>query len=201
MKIIDVKGKQCPMPLIETKRALKESETGESFKVLMDNPTSAKNVRHFLKDNQVQFSEHQSDDIIELIVNGEGKDLEEVDEQAYCTTEKAPEDYVVFFSKDRIGEGSDELGEALAGALINTLKALNPLPSKIMFMNSGINLVVKGSLVLNDLKSLSEQGVDIIVCGTCLDYFGKMDDLVVGRVSNMLDIFENMKNAQRVLNF
>jgi selenium metabolism protein YedF len=100
-----------------------------------------------------------------------------------------------------LGEGSDELGEALAGAMINTLKSIEPLPTKIIFMNSGINLVVKGSLVINDLKFLQDKGVEMIVCGTCLDYFGKMDELVVGRLSNMLDIVQSMKDAQKVLSF
>ncbi len=202
MKTIDVKGKQCPMPLIETKKALKESGENENFKILIDNPTSAKNVSHFLNDNQISFSETKNGDIIEIIVNNEGKNLDEVDETAYCAVEiPSSENYVVLMAKDRLGQGSDELGEALAGAMINTLKAIEPLPTKIIFMNSGINLVVKGSLVLDNLKYLQDKGVEIIVCGTCLDYFGKMDELVVGRVSNMLDIVQSMKDAQKVLSF
>ncbi|MCF8366696.1 MAG: sulfurtransferase-like selenium metabolism protein YedF [Bacteroidales bacterium] len=202
MKIIDVKGKQCPMPLIETKKALKEADANESFKVLINNPTSAKNVTHFLKDNAIPFTEKTERDEIEIIVNNTGQNLEEVDETAYCSTcNTEPENFVVLMAKDRLGEGSDELGEALAGAMINTLKAIEPLPTKIIFMNSGINLVVKGSLVLDNLKYLQDKGVDLIVCGTCLDYFGKMDDLIVGRVSNMLDIVQSMKDAQKVLNF
>jgi len=202
MKIIDVKGKQCPMPLIETKKALKETGENEIFKILIDNPTSAKNVTHFLNDNQISYSENKNGEIIEIIVNNEGKNLDEVDETAYCAIEPVkPENFVVLMAKDRLGEGSDELGEALAGAMINTLKAIEPLPTKIIFMNSGINLVVKGSLVLDNLKYLNDKGVDLIVCGTCLDYFGKMDDLVVGRVSNMLDILQSMKDAQKVINF
>jgi selenium metabolism protein YedF len=202
MKTIDVKGKQCPMPLIETKKALKESSENERFKILIDNPTSAKNVTHFLNDNQISFSETKNGALIEIIVHNEGKNLEEVDETAYCTIENPPsENFVVLMAKDRLGEGSDELGEALAGAMINTLKAIEPLPAKIIFMNSGINLVVKGSLVINDLKFLQDKGVEMIVCGTCLDYFGKMDELVVGRLSNMLDIVQSMKDAQKVLSF
>ena len=202
MKIIDVKGKQCPMPLIETKKALKETADSESLKILIDNPASAKNVTHFLSDNGIEFTEHKAGEVIELVVNNKGKDLEDTDETAYCTgNSPAPENYVVLMAKDRIGEGSEELGEALAGAMINTLKSLDPLPDKILFMNSGINLVVSGSLVLENLKELEDKGVDLVVCGTCLDYFGKMDELKVGRVSNMLDILESMKSAGKILNF
>lgn len=202
MKTIDVKGKQCPMPLIETKKALKEIDPNESLRVLIDNPTSAKNVTHFLSDNNITFIEKKEGSEIEIIVNNNGQNLENVDETAYCTIDSIPaENYVVLMAKDRLGEGSDELGEALANAMINTLKSIDPLPTKIIFLNSGINLVVKGSLVLDNLKELQSNGVELIVCGTCLDYYGKMDELAIGRISNMLDIVESMKNAQKVLNF
>lgn len=202
MKTIDVKGKQCPMPLIETKKALKEIGENESLQILIDNPTSAKNVSHFLNDNNISFTEQKNGSVIELMVNHNGKSLEEVDETAYCEVDlPQAANYVVLMSKDRIGEGSDELGEALAGAMLNTLNSMDPLPDKILFMNSGINLVVDGSLVLESLQELEKKGVELIVCGTCLDYFGKMDDLKAGRVSNMLDILQSMKAAGKVLNF
>jgi len=202
MKIVNVKGKQCPVPLIETRKALREAGENESLKILIDNPTSAKNVSHFLKDNNIYFTEKTEGNEIEIIINSNDKNLEDVDATAYCPTcNEQPENWVVLMAKDRLGEGSEELGEALAIAMINTLKTLEPLPKKIIFINSGINLVVKGSLILNDLKFLDDNGVDLMVCGTCLDYFGKMDDLVAGRVSNMLDIVQSMKDAEKVLNF
>ncbi len=68
-------------------------------------------------------------------------------------------------------------------------------------MNAGIELVVNGSLFLNPLKELEQQGVDIIVCGTCFDYFGKMDELAVGRISNMHDILKSILKVDKVINF
>ncbi len=190
------------MPLIETKKALKEIGENESLQILIDNPTSAKNVTHFLNDNGISYSEQKNGDVIELLVNHTSADLEKVDETAYCSVDlPQSSSYVVFMSKDRIGEGSDELGEALAGAMLNTINTMESLPDKILFMNSGINLVVKDSLFIEPIKELKEKGVEIVVCGTCLDYFGRMDDLEVGRVSNMLDILESMKKASKVLNF
>ncbi|MCB0806119.1 MAG: DsrE family protein, partial [Bacteroidales bacterium] len=72
--------------------------------------------------------------------------------------------------------------------------------TKIIFMNSGINLVLKDSLFLPQLKDLESKGVTIITCGTCLDYYGKMDELAVGRVSNMAEILESMLGVGKVIN-
>ncbi len=202
MKILDVKGMRCPMPLIETKKALKDLGDGETLKILLDNETSVKNVVHFLNDNNVPLKQSSEGGVSELVVSQAAESLEEVDETAYCAPSAVKgNSYVVLLAKNRLGEGSDELGEALAGAMINTLKAMDSLPEKIIIMNSGIDFVVKGSLVLSPLKELEQQGVDIIVCGTCLDYFGKMDDLAVGRISNMHDILESMLKVDKVINF
>ena len=203
MKILDVKGKRCPMPLIETKKALKGLQANESLKIIIDNETSVKNVVHFLNDNNIAVGQNtETDGVYELIVNTTETIPEEVDETAYCSSSgEKGNNYVVMLSKNRLGEGSDELGEALVGAMINTLKSMDTLPGKIMILNSGVNLVVNGSLVINDMRDLEKSGVDIMVCGACLDYFGKMDELAVGRVSNMHDILEGVINADKVMNF
>jgi selenium metabolism protein YedF len=205
MEILDVKGLNCPMPLIKTKKALKELKDTESLKIIIDNETSVKNVLHFLNDNTIPVKQTKAGGIFELIVS-QGiesiESLENVDETTYCTTSFQKRDsYVVLLAKNQLGEGSDELGKALAGAMIDTLKSMDTLPEKIIIINSGVEFVVKGSFVLKSLQELEQQGVDIIVCGTCLDYFGKMDELAVGRITNMHDILESMLKADKVINF
>ena len=59
-------------------------------------------------------------------------------------------------------------------------------------------LTVQGSDVLDDLKKLESKGVQILVCGTCLNYFEIKDKLAVGIVSNMYDIVEIMSSAGRL---
>ena len=38
-------------------------------------------------------------------------------------------------------------------------------------------------------------GVEVLVCGTCLDYFGLKDKVAVGTVSNMYEILDSMLMA------
>lgn len=201
MKILDLTGLKCPMPLIETKKALKQLDKQNTLKIIIDNETSVKNVTHFLADHNVPVSKNKQGDLFELFVNPpDNLTIEASDPALWCEQEASDGKFVVFFSKDRIGEGSEELGHALVGAMLNTLKSTERIPQKMIFMNSGINLVVNGSLFLPQMKEFSEKGVDLIACGTCLDYFGKMDELAVGRVSNMHDILESLLNSPKVLN-
>ncbi|MCF8404832.1 MAG: sulfurtransferase-like selenium metabolism protein YedF [Bacteroidales bacterium] len=201
MKTLDAKGLKCPMPLIETKKALKDLDKDESLKIIIDNETSVKNVNHYLHDNNIPSTTHQNGNLWEINVTRGEEDIEKTVPEAYCAP-SGPTDtsYVIMLAKDRLGEGSDELGNALVGALLNSALAQDVLPQKIIFMNSGINLVTKGSLFLHLLKELESRGVDIISCGTCLDYFGKMDELIVGRVTNMHEILESMLNVSKVIN-
>ncbi|MCD4732350.1 MAG: sulfurtransferase-like selenium metabolism protein YedF [Bacteroidales bacterium] len=201
MKILDVKGMKCPMPLIETKKALKEIEKNEALKVIIDNETSVKNVEHFLTDNGMDISKTEKNGIYEIVVNKQEGDLEDVQAEAYCSpSEKTDNSYVVMFAKDRLGEGSEELGNVLVGGFLNTLNEREVLPDKIIFINAGINLVLNDSPALPLLKDLADKKVDMVSCGTCLDYFGKMDELAVGRVSNMYEILESMLAVQKVIN-
>jgi selenium metabolism protein YedF len=200
MKTLDVTGKKCPMPLIETKKALMESEAGESLTIFIDSETSVKNVTHYLKDNNIPVTSRKNGDVWELSVNRGEAELEKTEPEAYCEPEvKAGKNYVVVMAKNRIGEGSDELGEKLVGPMLESLKAQDTLPSKMIFMNAGIHLVTNNSPVIPQLKELELSGVELISCGTCLNYFNKENDLAIGRISNMFEIVEAMRTTGKVI--
>ena len=82
---------------------------------------------------------------------------------------------------------------------IYALSQLDTLPETILFYNGGVFLTTEGSDSLEDLKNLESQGVEIVTCGTCLDYYGMKDKLAVGTVTNMYDIVESMNNAGKIV--
>ncbi len=202
MKVVDARGLKCPMPLIETKKALMDTADGESIRILIDNETSVKNVTHYLEDNGIAVTTAREGDSWQLTVDRGNERLENTTPEDYCEVPK-PEgtNYVVLFAKNRIGEGSDELGEKLVGSLLESLKAQDVRPGKIIFMNSGIHMVTRGSAHLPALVELELNGVEMISCGTCLNYFNKADELAIGRVSNMFEIVEVMRNSGKVISF
>ncbi len=200
MKTIDVKGKKCPMPLIETKKALKDLGQDETLKVILDSETSVQNVMRYLKDNRIPAAQLKKGNEFEISVNKTDRISELTEVDPYCETPvQTDKSYVVVFAKDRIGEGDNDLGFVLAGSMLNTIKEYEVLPQKIIFLNSGINLVLKGAPSLVHLTELEKKGVDLITCGTCLDYFEKMNELAVGRVTNMHEILESMLQAGKVI--
>ena len=106
---------------------------------------------------------------------------------------------VAAIGSDRMGEGSDELGHILMKSFLFAVTQLDTLPDKMLFYNGGAKLTVEGSECLADLKALEEQGVEIMTCGTCLDFYGIKDKLAVGSVTNMYSIAETLQGAMSVI--
>lgn len=106
---------------------------------------------------------------------------------------------VIFIGADRVGSGDEALGAVLMRGATRSLAALEPLPEACLFMNAGVKLCCEGSDALDALRDLEARGVELLCCGTCLDWFHLEDALAVGRVSNMLEILSRQNLAERVI--
>jgi selenium metabolism protein YedF len=106
---------------------------------------------------------------------------------------------VIVINSDVFGKGDRELGEKLMGAFLKKIWIRKEKPEAIIFYNSGVKLTAKGSTVLDALNGLSDLGVDLLACGTCIDYYGLKDEMMIGRVSNMEEISSMMMDAKSVI--
>ena len=107
---------------------------------------------------------------------------------------------VVAISANTMGAGSEELGRILVKAFIYSLTELPNPPDVLILFNSGACLASNESNTTDDLKSLEEKGTKILICGTCVNYYGLQGKLVVGTVSNMSEITQMMADAARLIN-
>lgn len=105
----------------------------------------------------------------------------------------------VLIASDRLGEGDDELGRKLMKGFIKVIPELAQRPECMIFINGGAHFVAEGSEVLEVLKGLEQNGVQILTCGTCLDHFRIRDKVAVGNISNMLEIASTLASADRVV--
>ena len=200
MKVVDARGELCPKPLIMTKKALVEIDENDSLEILIDNETSMKNVSRFLTDNGMEIKQELRGNVFHLFVGKTGEIPENAPVEEYCEVSfPSNKILVIAFQKELLGEGAEELGRILMKAFVNTLPEATKQPQSIVFLNSGIFLALKDSQVLDTLIKLEKNGVEILVCGTCLDYYKKKQELGVGKVSNMYDILERLTSASSVV--
>ncbi len=106
---------------------------------------------------------------------------------------------VVLIAAAQWGSGEAELGRLLLRNFLNTLKEVEPRPAAILFVNEGVKLTVEGSPLLEVIGELSTHGVEILSCGTCLDYYHLKEKVRAGRITNMHDIVTRLSNAKRVI--
>jgi selenium metabolism protein YedF len=202
MKVIDTKGQLCPAPLIAAKRALKESVEGESFNLVTDNKTAFENLTRFLNDNKAIIQCTESQGVWTFTVTKTTSDVVKAEPEDYCETtvshfEKG--NYVVVISSDKMGEGDEKLGQILMSTFIKALKDTDKLPEKILFYNNGVKLVTNTSPVIDNLKDLEKMGVELLACGTCVNFYSLESIIGAGSISNMFVMAEIMASTGKVI--
>ena len=198
MITVNAMGDNCPIPVIKTKKAMQALTGPETIEVLVDNEIAVQNVTKMATASGGQVSSQKiTDGEFKITVQMEGA-LSAEEEEAGCMPD-AIENTVIVVSSERMGEGNDELGKVLIKGFIFAVTQLDTLPKTMLFYNGGATLTAEGSDSLEDLKSLEAQGVEIMTCGTCLDYYGLKEKLQVGTVTNMYSIVETMAKAGRIV--
>jgi selenium metabolism protein YedF len=197
--VVDCQGLNCPEPVIRTKDALEQGNF--LLEVIVDNEASRGNVTRFARSRGCEVQVETKDSgLFHLLLSCDtaAKDMSFNDEDYRCDL-TSDSGLVYVISSASMGRGSDELGWALLQTYIQTIKDVDPLPSKILFYNEGVRLVAEESGALDALRSLQEKGVEIMACGTCLDFFKLTSAIKVGHISNMFDIMSSVNNASRVI--
>lgn len=193
---IDCSGLTCPIPVIKTRERI--AEGGGAFSVLVDNDAACENVSRFAENSgcSVEVSGVEGGFIVRVTP---GEKAAEAAEPLPVTCQVPAGDKVIFIGSDELGRGERELGTALAKAFLYACTENEDRPSKMVFMNSGVRLVTENDETVAHVKQLEDGGVEIVVCGTCLDFYGLKEDLQVGRVSNMYEIQSILIGARHLV--
>lgn len=193
--ILDLTGLACPLPVIRTKEALEQGEPQELV-VVVDNEAARDNVTRFAQSRGCAVASAAVDNCYHLTITPPAGETPQT--CVFPTAAPAPQTTVVVFASDRMGDGDPALGEILMRALVQSLVQME-VPRKMLFYNRGVFLALDDSPVLPEFKSLAEMGVELLVCGTCLDFYKVRDRLKVGQVSNMFTILGTQMQAGRII--
>ena len=126
-----------------------------------------------------------------------GQSAEEQARQICAMPARGP--VVVAVGSAEMGNGDPRLGRILMKSFLYSLTQLDELPQTVLFFNGGVRMTTEGSESIEDLKALESQGVEILSCGTCLDFYGLKDKLLVGGITNMYVIAQTMAGAGNVV--
>lgn len=198
---VNAMGDACPIPVVKTKNAIKEMNGAGVVETLVDNEIAVQNLTKMA--NQKGYgvrSEKLAESEYKVIMTiGEAVLTEDTEEAEVCAIPAKGKDVVVVISSAQMGSGNDELGTSLMKGFIYALGQQELLPRTILFYNGGASIPCEGSVSLEDLKSMEAQGVEILTCGTCLNFYGLEEKLAVGSVTNMYVIAEKMTQADLIV--
>jgi len=198
-KVIDATGKACPIPVMMTKKEIDHGE--ESIITKVDNQIAVENLKRLAVSTGFSIEIKEENGNYAVAFSKECENCNELLAQMEKENVIPSSDYAVFIGKEYIGEGSEELGKNLMRMFFYTLTQDKELPRYLLFMNGGVKLPTLDTQVIDHLKVLQEQGVEILVCGTCLNYYQLMQELKIGIVSNMYEITDKMKQSGKVISF
>lgn len=200
---VNAMGDACPIPVVKTKNAVKDlGEAGGVVETLVDNEIAVQNLTKMANQKgwAVRSEKLGQNEFKVTMTIGEGTGQTAAEEPAVCAAPPARgKNVVVAVSANVMGSGDDKLGRTLLKGFLYALGQQDQLPRTILFYNGGASITCEGSASLEDLKSLEAQGVEILTCGTCLDFYGLKDSLAVGEVTNMYTIAEKLTGADLVV--
>ena len=185
MKTIDCRGMVCPKPVILAKKEIEAIDSGD-ITAIVDNDIA--------KQNMLKLA--QSMTCVAKVEEKDGLFYVTITKNAGCSVmDLGNKNLVIFVGNDKLGLGDDKLGTALMKSYMFALSESNILPHTMLFVNGGVKLTTNESEVLESLNKLQEKGVEIMSCGTCLDFYNLKEKLMVGSITNMYSIVEKMNNA------
>ena len=194
---INAKGLACPQPVVLSKKALAEIESGEVV-VCVDNETARDNVKRMAENEGCIVAVKEGDDGFELKITKLSSS--KVSQESVTEKKVVEETLVYLFDSDFIGSNR-ELGKILVNGFLNAIPSLPKRKSKIVFISNGVKLTTRGSYVFDTLSKLKHSGFGMLICGTCLDFFKIRDKVQIGTVSNALEIMEALTNASKIIKF
>lgn len=195
---VNAMGKVCPIPVIMTKKVLRENTTGENIMIRVDNEIATQNLTKMagqlnIKSNVTKLSDAEYTVLYDL----EGCEACAVLNDS-SVLEQGADEYVVAINSDKMGTGDEAFGTTLLENFIYALTEQDRIPKMVVMYNSGVRLVTENEKTVKDLKTLQEKGTEILACGLCLDFYGLKEKLRVGSATNMYRIVEIMRTNKVV---
>jgi len=199
--VVNAVGEQCPIPVVKATKAIREMKEAGVIEVHVDNEIAVQNLTKLANSKNLKSSAEKKEEklyIVTIAMDGAIEESGAQDECIACAPDKRG-NTVVAIASERMGHGNDELGKVLMKGFIYALSQLEELPKTILFYNGGATITCEESPSVEDLKNMEAQGVEILTCGTCLDYYGLKDKLAVGSVTNMYTIVEKLAQADKII--
>lgn len=221
---VDLRGLTCPQPVIRTKK-LFDNQATQAVQALVDDEVCVNNLTRLASSLKASVEVDKKSDhyIVSIARGGAVRDKTAAADSPHAHTNPPetglsnllrqkvsaaqPNDSgngagtVIFLAKDTFGEGDPELSRMLVNMFLQTTFESGLRPRAILMANSGVKLLAEDSQVLTVLNAFRDEGVEVLACGLCLEFYKLKEAVPTAQITNMFAICEYLFAADRVLNF
>lgn len=204
---IDLRGLTCPEPVLRTKKLMDNPET-TAVEALVDDDVCVNNLRRLAKSLRANFQVEDKNGYFAIRLERGDK----------AETSMAPPEHthpqpkgsstvtvpsavgtVLFLSKDHLGEGDPDFSKTLCNLFLQTLFDSGHRPRAILLINTGVRLLAKDSPALKVLNDFKNEGIEVLACGLCVEFYGLKGEIPAEQITNMFAICEYLYAADKVL--
>lgn len=186
---VDARGLACPEPVIMTRRALDSQDVNEVL-AIVDSQAALENISRMVRTMNLGSMVEEQDGLFYINITKS---------EAVPQKQSLKGGAVVLVKSNVLGQGDDQLGSILMKGFMYTLTQMEGELGTLIFLNGGVLLTTAGSEMLEHIKNLEKNGVEVVSCGTCLDFYGLTDKLEVGSIGNMYTITEEIFHARKLI--
>lgn len=207
-EILDLRGLMCPEPVLRTKKAIEKNEALR-IEALVDGEVNVQNLKRLCSSMKLEMTSNQEGDFYRVVIDRDKRAAEAA--RSSHTHSQATEPFleskksanqtgtVVFITRDTFGEGDPQFSRNLLDVFLQTVLNAGHRPRAIIMANSGVKLLSPGSPALKVLDDFREQGVEVLACGLCVEFYGLKEHVNVEQITNMFAISEYLFAADRII--
>lgn len=198
MITLDMRGKPCPIPMVETKKVIQSLQgKKEVIEIIVDNQIACENLEKMARGYHYAYEYKQiQEGCYQMLMNINDAVVEEQETSKPIKKENTT---VIAFGSDAMGRGEEKLGKILIKGFIYALTEDKIIPDYLLFFNRGVFLTIDDANTKEDLKKLAALGCEIYICGTCVDFYQLKEQIHMHKVTNMYEIVEILNKADKVI--
>lgn len=194
---VDLRGLNCPEPVIRTKKLLDNKELRQ-IEALVDDEVCVSNLKRLAGSQKVSFSSQARNGFFACTLSRDGGAEMQAPNPSIDNL-KTEAMTVVFLTKNYLGEGDPEFSGTLLNIFLQTLLESGHRPRAILLANSGVKLLGKDSATAKVLNDFREQGTEVLACGLCVEFYKLKEQINTEQITNMFAICEYLSAASKVI--
>jgi selenium metabolism protein YedF len=207
-KTLDLRGLVCPEPVLRAKKLLDDISVVK-LEALVESEVNVNNLERLARSMQLQFDARQENECFRVTIRrttiaSDSKTAPKAMERAFAAKGKngassAPVGEVVLLARDKFGDGDPDFSNNLMNVFLQTLLQSGHRPRAILMANTGVKLLDPGSSTFKVLEDFKAEGVEVLACGLCVEYYGLKEKIPVEQITNMFAICEFIMSADKVV--